>query len=92
MIRLETTAAGSVSWEQVDEDAQQLGESGGGSGRQLRRMRSIKVPRWPRAWVLSMDQYDNESVGAKSKTLAGGFPLFTAQPETHMRDAPSALA
>ena len=69
-IYLETTAAGGVTWEEVEE-AQLKGEGGGGA-REPRKKLSISIPKWCGKWVVSMDEYKDGVVGAKSKNLAGG--------------------
>lgn len=89
-IYLETTAAGGVTWEEV-EDAQLKEGPGGGSTAEPRKKLSIKIPKWCGKWVVSMDEYKDGVVGAKSKNLAGLTParvqfsmpfLATAQQRT----------
>lgn len=72
-IYLETTAAGGVTWEEVEE-AQLKEGPGGGSTAEPRKKLSIKIPKWCGKWVVSMDEYKDGVVGAKSKNLAGLTP------------------
>ena len=66
----ETTAAGGVSWEEVQE-SQLKGGGEGGSERKSHRKLKISIPKWCGKWVVSMDEYKDGVVGAKSKNLAG---------------------
>ena len=70
MLYLETTAAGGVTWEEVD-SARLSGSGGGGGERAPRRKLSIKIPKWCGRWAVGMDEYADGVVGAKSKNLAG---------------------
>ena len=65
----ETTAAGGISWEEVQEAQLKGGE--GGQERKSRRKLKISIPKWCGKWVVSMDEYKDGVVGAKSKNLAG---------------------
>lgn len=67
----ETTAAGGISWEEVQE-SQLKGDEDGGSKKQARKKLSISIPKWCGKWVVPMDEYRDGVVGAKSKNLAGG--------------------
>lgn len=69
-VYFETTAAGGVTWEEVEE-AQLKGGAGGGGATEPRKKLSIKIPKWCGKWVVSMDEYKDGVVGAKSKNLAG---------------------
>ena len=70
-VYFETTAAGGVSWEEVEE-SRLTGEGAGSSGGQQARERlSISIPKWCGKWVVAMDEYKDGVVGAKSKNLAG---------------------
>ena len=71
-VYFETTAAGGVSWEEVEE-SRLRGEGAGGSGGQLRARRKLKIsiPKWCGKGVVPMDEYKDGVVGAKSKNLAG---------------------
>ena len=66
----ETTAAGGISWEEVQE-SQLKGGGEGGQERKSRRKLKISIPKWCGKWVVSMDEYEDGVVGAKSKNLAG---------------------
>ena len=67
----ETTAAGGVSWEEVEESRLQGEGAGSSSGQQARRKLKISIPKWCGKWVVPMDEYRDGVVGAKSKNLAG---------------------
>ena len=73
VIHLETSAAGGVSWEQVD-DAQLTSGNGSngsnGSGAPKKALK-VKVPKWCGRWVVGMNDYADGVVGAKSKNIAG---------------------
>lgn len=68
---METTAAGGVTWEVVEDAQLKEGTSGGDNGKMQRKKLSIKIPKWCGKWVVSMDEYKDGVVGAKSKNLAG---------------------
>ena len=68
-VYFETTAAGGISWEEVQEAQLKGGE--GGQERRSRRKLKISIPKWCGKWVVSMDEYKDGVVGAKSKNLAG---------------------
>ena len=73
-ICIEATAAGGVTWEEVEEAQLKQGGSGGSGGSQARRKLKISIPKWCGKWVVSMDEYRDGVVGAKSKNLAGARP------------------
>ena len=70
-VYFETTAAGGVSWEEVEESRLRGEGAGSSSGQQSRKKLKISIPRWCGKWVVSMDEYKDGVVGAKSKNLAG---------------------
>jgi len=70
VLYLETTAAGGVTWEEVD-SARLSGGAGAGGARAARRRLSISIPRWCGRWAVGMDEFADGVVGAKSKNLAG---------------------
>ena len=70
-VYFETTAAGGVSWEEVEESRLRGGGAGGSGGQRARRKLEISFPKWCGKWVVSMDEYKDGVVGAKSKNLAG---------------------
>ena len=77
-IYLETSAAGGVSWEQVDEGQLTGGSNGSsgsngsnGTGRAPKKAMQVKVPKWCGKWVVGMNDYADGVVGAKSKNIAG---------------------
>ena len=72
VLYLETTAAGGITWEEVDSARLSAGSAGGGAERAPKRKLSIKIPRWCGRWAVGMDEYADGVVGAKSKNLAGG--------------------
>ena len=87
-IYLETTAAGGVTWEEVEE-AQLKEGPGGGSTAEPRKKLSIKIPKWCGKWVVSMDEYKDGVVGAKSKNLAGVTPASVQVFHTTPCDCPA---
>jgi alpha-glucan,water dikinase len=68
-IYLETTAAGGVTWEEVEES--KLSPTDAGAEKKPKRSIKINIPKWCGKWVVSMDEYGPGIVGAKSKNLAG---------------------
>lgn len=64
---LQTTAAGGVSWEAVEEKA----GSAAPKEKKVKKQMTVKVPKWCSKWVVSMDEFKEGVVGAKSKNLAG---------------------
>lgn len=58
-----------MTWEEVEEA--QLKDGPGGGKTEPRKKLSIKIPKWCGKWVVSMDEYKDGVVGAKSKNLAG---------------------
>lgn len=63
-------------WEEVEEAQLKGGAGGSGSGAAPRKKLSIKIPKWCGKWVVSMDEYKDGVVGAKSKNLAGARGSF----------------
>ena len=54
----------------------ELAASGSGEeGRAPKRKIKVEVPQWAGKWVVSMDQYREGLVGAKSKNIAGATTL-----------------
>ena len=70
-VYFETTAAGGVSWEEVEESRLRGEGAGSSGGQQARRKLKISIPKWCGKWVVPMDKYKDGVVGAKSKNLAG---------------------
>lgn len=66
-ISLQTTAAGGVSWEVVEEQAAQSGPK----EKKKKKQMTVKVPKWCGKWVVGMDDFKEGVVGAKSKNIAG---------------------
>lgn len=64
---MQTTAAGGVSWEAVEE----LKDSATPKAKQPKKKMTVKVPKWCGKWVVSMDEFKEGVVGAKSKNIAG---------------------
>ena len=64
---VQTTAAGGVSWEVVEEQA---GTSAPKEKKKKKQM-VVKVPKWCGKWVVGMDDFKEGVVGAKSKNIAG---------------------
>lgn len=71
-VSLTTSAAGGVSWESVQDS--KLSPKEGSEAKPSRKL-SIKIPEWCGKWVVTMDEFADGVVGAKSKNLAGNkFP------------------
>lgn len=70
-VYFETTAAGGISWEEVQESQLKGDADGSADKKQARKKLSISIPKWCGKWVVSMDEYKDGVVGAKSKNLAG---------------------
>lgn len=64
---MQTTAAGGVSWEVVEEQAAQSGPK----EKKKKKQMTVKVPKWCGKWVVGMDDFKEGVVGAKSKNIAG---------------------
>lgn len=88
-VYFETTAAGGVSWEEVGESRLRGEGAGSSGGQRARRKLKISIPKWCGKWVVSMDEYRDGVVGAKSKNLAGVAcrPALVLQGQTHPEDA-----
>jgi hypothetical protein len=72
-VYFETTAAGGISWEEVQESQLKGDTDGSADKKQARKKLSISIPKWCGKWVVSMDEYKDGVVGAKSKNLAGEY-------------------
>lgn len=66
---VQTTAAGGVSWEVVEEQA----AASAPKEKKKKKQMTVKVPKWCGKWVVSMDDFKEGIVGAKSKNIAGDF-------------------
>ena len=79
-ISITTTAAGSVSWEEVDSSAVSSTDSEfSGSMKKL----SVTKPTWCKHWSVGIDEFKDGVVGAKSKNLAnlrGKLPSWISLP------------
>ena len=64
---VQTTAAGGVSWEAVQEQA----ASSAPKEKKPKKQMKVKVPKWCGKWVVSMNDFKEGVVGAKSKNIAG---------------------
>lgn len=64
---MQTTAAGGVSWEAVEEQA----GSAAPKEKKAKKQMKVKVPKWCGKWVVNMDEFKEGVVGAKSKNIAG---------------------
>ena len=51
--------------------AELAASSSGKEGRASKQKIEVEVPQWAGQWVVSMDQYREGLVGAKSKNIAG---------------------
>lgn len=69
-VSLATSAAGEVSWESVQDS--ELSPKEGSEAKPSRKL-SIKIPEWCGKWVVTMDEFADGVVGAKSKNLAGKY-------------------
>ena len=56
-----------MSWEAVKEKA----GAGAPKEKKVKKQMTVKVPKWCGKWVVSMDEFKEGVVGAKSKNLAG---------------------
>lgn len=70
VITAQTTAAGGVSWEVVEEQA----PSSAPKEKKKKKQMKVKVPKWCGKWVVGMDDFKEGIVGAKSKNIAGNHP------------------
>ena len=88
-VYFETTAAGGVSWEEVEESRLRGEGTGSSGGQRARRKLKISIPKWCGKWVVPMDEYNDGVVGAKSKNLAGMAcrPALVLQGQIHPMDA-----
>ena len=70
---LETTASGSVAYQLVDPPKNASASGSGGSHGGLLGGRKLKIssPKWTGKYVVGIDDFESEVVGAKSKNLAG---------------------
>ena len=73
---VQTTAAGGVSWEVVEEQA---GTSAPKEKKKKKQM-VVKVPKWCGKWVVGMDDFKEGIVGAKSKNIAGDLVKLQLRP------------
>lgn len=73
-IFVSSSAAGEVSWSAAaDSDlATKNGDSSKGS-----QNLSMQIPEWCGKWVVTMDEFTDGVVGAKSKNLAGNAPVLS---------------
>ena len=67
---LQTTAAGGVSWEVVEQTAAAPKE------KKKKKQMTVKVPKWCGKWVVGMDDFKEGVVGAKSKNIAGTATVY----------------
>ncbi|KAK9809702.1 hypothetical protein WJX73_007079 [Symbiochloris irregularis] len=74
-ISLQTSSAGGVTWETVDEaqlsPAATNGSNGSGPKQPKKKALKVKVPQWCGKWAVGMNDYKDGIVGAKSKNIAG---------------------
>ncbi|KAL4422809.1 hypothetical protein ABPG75_009006 [Micractinium tetrahymenae] len=70
-LAFETTAAGSVKWREVDAAELAAHTDGAAAAAAARPALRVNIPRWCGKWVVGMDGFANDVVGAKSKNLAG---------------------
>ena len=66
VLSFKTTAAGGVTWEEADDASL----TGSGATATPKLNLKITVPNWCGKWVVSMSEYAENIVGAKSKNLA----------------------
>jgi alpha-glucan,water dikinase len=69
-VSISVTAAGGVEWEKADLSGAN-GAGGEGQEKAPKRKVEVKVPKWCGKWVVSMDEFADGVVGAKSKNLSG---------------------
>ncbi|KAL4448876.1 hypothetical protein ABPG77_007593 [Micractinium sp. CCAP 211/92] len=68
-LAFETTAAGSVKWREVDDS--EMAQHTDAAASTKRTKLKVNIPRWCGKWVVGMDGFADDVVGAKSKNLAG---------------------
>eukprot|EP00887_Chlorella_sp_A99_P007269 scaffold2.g7269.t1 len=81
-LAFDTTAAGAVKWHEADA-AEAAAAAGADAGGARRLALSVRIPPWCGKWVVGMDAYAPDVVGAKSKNLAslrGRLPSSIALP------------
>lgn len=76
---VQTTAAGGVSWEVVEEQA----ATSAPKEKKKKKQMTVKVPKWCGKWVVGMDNFKEGVVGAKSKNIAGD-PCQAVPQATHI--------
>ncbi|GMH39379.1 hypothetical protein BSKO_07277 [Bryopsis sp. KO-2023] len=69
VLRFNPTASGEVRWEEATEES--LAAHSSDSLNSNKKNLKINVPKWCGKWVVSMDEYTPEKVGAKSRNIAG---------------------
>lgn len=52
--------------------AELASQNGAGKEQAPKKKIKVEVPKWAGKWVVTMDQYKDGLVGAKSKNIAGG--------------------
>lgn len=70
-IAIETSAAGAVKWREVDAAELAIHTDGAAAVAAARKPLRVEIPKWCGKWVVGMDGFENNVVGAKSKNLAG---------------------
>ncbi len=71
---MQTTAAGGVSWEVVEEQTAAAPKE-----KKKKKQMTVKVPKWCGRWVVGMDDFKEGVVGAKSKNIAGTASIHDCQ-------------
>lgn len=61
---------GEVAWEEVSDTTEEE-ITNGANAAPWQRGRKLSIPKWCREWAVSMDEYTNAVVGAKSRNIAG---------------------
>lgn len=69
-VSFSTTAAGAVTWKEAAAGVGASDANGNGAHAGPAVQLKISVPKWVGKWVVGMDEYANDVVGAKSKNLA----------------------
>ena len=67
-VSISTTAAGAVTWEEVDASVASLSDSNGAS---LPKNLRVERPTWCKRYAVGINEFKDGVVGAKSKNLAG---------------------
>ncbi|KAI3430517.1 hypothetical protein D9Q98_005110 [Chlorella vulgaris] len=71
MVACETTPGGVIKWREADAEEVASHAAAASDTASKRAPIKVKIPKWCGKWVVGMDGFKDEVVGAKSKNLAG---------------------